>query len=109
MLFTTLFACGPSATDAPKENPADSGVSALTGETGLPTPHSASSAHSAQAGHTGHTGLAGPTGHTGSVPTTPEPDFHLVDLNPTSPTLNQVMSPRDQLLRVSGWYFTHAS
>jgi hypothetical protein len=38
----------------------------------------------------------------------PLPDFALVDVNPTSPTYNQDVSPRDYLQQVSGWYFGHA-
>lgn len=37
------------------------------------------------------------------------PEFSLVDLNPTSASTGRVVSPRDYLERVSGWYFTHAS
>ncbi len=37
------------------------------------------------------------------------PDFALVDVNPTSSTYNQPVSPRDYLQEVSGWYFGHAT
>ena len=37
------------------------------------------------------------------------PDFSLVDVNETSPTATQNVSPRDYLQKVSGWYFTHAT
>jgi hypothetical protein len=37
------------------------------------------------------------------------PDFQLADLNPTSARTGEVVSPRDYLEKVSGWYFTHAS
>jgi hypothetical protein len=37
------------------------------------------------------------------------PDFGLMDLNPTSPTYNQSVSPRDYLGEVSAWYFGHAT
>lgn len=37
------------------------------------------------------------------------PDFALVDVNPTSATFEQAVSPRDYLEKVSGWYFTHAT
>ena len=36
-------------------------------------------------------------------------DFGLVDVNPTSSTYEQVVSPRDYLKQVSGWYFGHAT
>ena len=36
------------------------------------------------------------------------PDFGLMDVNSTSSTYGQLVSPRDYLQQVSGWYFTHA-
>lgn len=36
-------------------------------------------------------------------------DFSLLDVNPTSSTANQAVSPRDYLQRVSGWYFGHST
>jgi hypothetical protein len=36
-------------------------------------------------------------------------DFSLEDLNPSSDTYGQPVSPRDTLEAVSGWYFVHAS
>lgn len=50
------------------------------------------------------------TGDTGGGdPVTPMPDFALVDLNPNSTRVGELVSPRDYLEQVSGWYFTHAS
>ena len=37
------------------------------------------------------------------------PDFSLIDVNSTSSTYQQVVSPRDYLKQVSGWYFGHAT
>jgi hypothetical protein len=37
------------------------------------------------------------------------PDFQLLDVNSTSMTFNQLVSPRDYLEQVSGWYFGHAT
>lgn len=37
------------------------------------------------------------------------PDFSLVDVNPTSATYNQRVSPRDYLGKTSAWYFGHAT
>ena len=37
------------------------------------------------------------------------PDFALNDVNPTSATFDQEVSPRDQLEKVSAWYFGHAT
>ena len=37
------------------------------------------------------------------------PEFALLDLNPTSATFEQTVSPRDYLSQASGWYFTHAT
>ncbi len=42
-------------------------------------------------------------------PEEPAPDFALEDVNATSVTFGQVVSPRDHLEAVSGWYFGHAS
>ena len=47
--------------------------------------------------------------------TTPEagpnarPDFSLTDVNSSSLTAGEQVSPRDYLEQVSGWYFTHAT
>lgn len=47
---------------------------------------------------------------TGGAPDTfPQPDFTLLDENPSSPRYGEVVSPRDYLEQVSGWYFTHAT
>ena len=37
------------------------------------------------------------------------PDFTLTDVNPSSPTFGEPVSPRDYLESVSGWYFGHAT
>ena len=37
------------------------------------------------------------------------PDFSLIDANPKSSTYNTPVSPRQQLSKVSAWYFGHAS
>lgn len=37
------------------------------------------------------------------------PEFSLVDVNPSSATYNQAISPRDHLGHVSAWYFGHAT
>ncbi len=39
----------------------------------------------------------------------PMPDFGLEDLNTTSSTYLQIVSPRDHMQKVSGWYFMHAT
>ena len=36
-------------------------------------------------------------------------DFGLLDVNPTSPRADQIVSPRDYLGSVSAWYFGHAT
>ena len=38
-----------------------------------------------------------------------QPDFHLIDVNDTSGTFEQAVSPRDHLEEVSAWYFGHAT
>ena len=37
------------------------------------------------------------------------PNFALKDVNSTSATFDQVVSPRDHLKKVSAWYFGHAT
>ncbi len=39
----------------------------------------------------------------------PLDDFLLVDVNPTSETSNQTVSPRDYLGQTSAWYFGHST
>lgn len=45
----------------------------------------------------------------GPAPAAPVPDFALRDVNPTSPTYDREVSPRDHLGRVSAWYFGAAT
>jgi hypothetical protein len=37
------------------------------------------------------------------------PEFSLLDVNDTSTTAGEHVSPRDQLGRISAWYFGHAT
>lgn len=37
------------------------------------------------------------------------PDFSLVDVNATSSSYGDPVSPRDYLMQVSAWYFAHAT
>ena len=37
------------------------------------------------------------------------PDFSLPDVNPTSATFEQAVSPHDHLEQVSAWYFGHST
>ena len=37
------------------------------------------------------------------------PNFALMDVNPTSTTFNQAVSPRDYTSRTTGWYFGSAT
>ena len=46
---------------------------------------------------------------TREVPQGEVPDFSLLDVNVTSATHSQQVSPRDCLGRVCAWYFTHAT
>lgn len=36
-------------------------------------------------------------------------DFSVLDVNPNSATFDQPVSPKDYLMKVSGWYFGHAT
>lgn len=53
-------------------------------------------------------GSSGEESSTGE-PIGPAPDFGLIDVNPSSASFEQPVSPRDYLERVSGWYFAHAT
>ena len=61
------------------------------------------------------TGASGDSSEPDDTNTEPEaganalPDFSLIDVNDTSPTASERVSPRDYLEKVSGWYFTHAT
>ena len=37
------------------------------------------------------------------------PDFSLLDVNASSPTYEQEVSPRDFIQQATGWYFGHAT
>jgi hypothetical protein len=39
----------------------------------------------------------------------PAPDFSLEDVNATSERFGEMVSPRDYLEQVSGWYFGHST
>jgi len=41
--------------------------------------------------------------------TAPQPEFELLDVNPTSLTGNMLVSPSDHIGRVSAWYFGSAT
>mgnify|MGYP003329007639 FL=1 len=43
------------------------------------------------------------------VDTAAVPDFSLEDLNPGSVRYGEMISPRDYLEQVSGWYFIHST
>ncbi len=45
----------------------------------------------------------------GVEPGEPVPDFSLEDVNPSSPTGGQPVSPRDHIGVTSAWYFGHAT
>lgn len=51
---------------------------------------------------------SGPT-NPSSLPDDAIPAFSLTDVNPTSATADEAVSPRDHLRRVSAWYFGHAT
>lgn len=48
-------------------------------------------------------------GGTTPAPDPRVPDFALLDVNSTSATFNQLVSPRDKVGKVSAWYFGHAT
>jgi hypothetical protein len=68
-------------------------------------------------GNVGGDGGSGGTGGDagGNGPSSPleiegqVPDFSLADVNGSSASSGNDVSPRDHLQKVSGWYFTHAT
>jgi len=46
---------------------------------------------------------------TAPATTNPMPDFTMVDVNATSATFDQGVSPRDYLQKTSAWYFGHST
>jgi hypothetical protein len=54
-------------------------------------------------------GAGGSGGESGPEVMLPVPDFHVMDVNQSSVTHDQPVSPRDYLQRVSAWYFGHAT
>lgn len=59
-----------------------------------------------------HALLLGPviaTGCNSSLPEGVMPDFVLEDVNLSSATYQQTVSPREKLDRVSAWYFGHST
>ncbi len=67
-----------------------------------------SSAVTATAAGPGSTASTGPAPYQIAVGDL-APDFSLVDVNPSSPTSLEFVSPRDHLGRVSAWYFGHST
>ena len=55
-----------------------------------------------------HGGADDPALVAAEAESTAMPDFALVDVNQSSATANQEVSPRDYLQQVSGWYFGSA-
>ena len=62
-----------------------------------------------EARHLLHGGLGFPAAGGGEGEASPMPDFSLADVNPSSPTSAEAVSPRDYLQQVSAWYFGHAT
>jgi len=50
-----------------------------------------------------------PAGNSPNGPAAVKTDFSLPDVNPTSGTHMMSVSPRDQLQKISGWYFGHST
>lgn len=74
---------------------------------GAATGGDSTSAGGTSAGGTSAGGTS--AGGTGGAVAQMVPDFSLVDVNPSSMSSGQPVSPRDYLLRVSAWYFGHST
>jgi hypothetical protein len=107
-LFGAHFACVPIGTyDVPAATSA--GGNAAGGDSaGGESPNAGVGGALAGTGgmlaQGGQGGTGGGFNGTGQVP-----DFSLVDVNATSPTYGDPVSPRDYLMQVSAWYFAHAT
>lgn len=69
----------------------------------------ASEGGNAAGGSGGFGGAGGDVGGQGGAVATVVPDFGLQDVNATSTSYGQSVSPRDYLDQVSAWYFGHAT
>jgi hypothetical protein len=109
-----LSACSSEAPDGGAEGPGGTGMSTAT------TPGSSDGVGESTGqgeGSTEATDATTSVNETGSVDETGSsdqgndvvPEFALLDLNPTSESFEQPVSPRDHLEKVSGWYFTEAT
>lgn len=120
LALAALLACSPDPGPDPRPDGTD-GTTATDGSAGDGTDGTTASDGTAGDGTDGSgtdgtdgsasDGTAG-DGTDGTAPEVSEDavaDFSLEDLNPSSPTYGQPVSPRDTLEAVSGWYFVHAS
>jgi hypothetical protein len=115
----SLAACTGDDVGGSGEGPGDSGMLTSTTAGSATTTGSASAADSTDEegdGSAGTTSAAMTTDTGDETAGTDEgsqddvvPEFALLDLNPSSLTFEQPVSPRDHLEKVSGWYFTHAT
>lgn len=94
-ITTALVACGNSTVDA--TGPGGAGSGAGTGAGG------------GQGGEGGAGGEVDPGPQSPLEFEGPMPDFSLTDVNGSSPTTGQSVSPRDYEGRISAWYFAHAT
>lgn len=62
----------------------------------------------AHSGHSADSGDSNPPVDT-DPPADAAPDFALADVNTVSARYGEVISPRDYLQQVSGWYFIHST
>lgn len=121
-MWSLLLGLACTATDkgetASRDSARDTGpVAQDSGDTGDPNPIDTGAPHTgdssvADSDTAAHTGDTGPI-DTGSEPETGPganalADFLLADLNPGSARYGELISPRDYLEEVSGWYFIHA-
>jgi hypothetical protein len=113
----SLAACTGDDVAGSGEGPSDSGMLTSTTVGTSTTIGSASSADSTDEEGDGSAGSTATSTVTGDQTAGTDegsqgdvvPEFALLDLNPSSLTFEQPVSPRDHLEKVSGWYFTYAT
>jgi hypothetical protein len=103
-LFGAHFSCHPVGTCDSPCGAASEGVTAAGGQSAGGESVGTNASTGGTLAQGGEAGIGGGFDGTGQVP-----NFSLVDVNATSPTVGDPVSPRDFLMQVSAWYFAHAT
>ncbi len=107
--WLALLLCACSGTPS-NDGASGSGIDETTAGTGSGSSVDSASTDTAvgSTASTATTAATAQTGHTGGAPVQVV-NFALDDVNPTSATFEEAVRPRDQIGRVSVWYFGHST